>query len=281
MARPGKSPAPQRTSASVVLEFERILRRIGVEQHVDLGMERLEPANTAHEPGRGEGGARIDDEEAPSLGLAHRPHGARERREGLGEARGAGGAQFGQGEPAAGTLDQRGADLLLEKTDLLRDRSLGHMQLLGRAGEGELSSHGFEGAHRVERRQSVRRSHSMVLLSFISINFDLRLLRMPLYPRRNKRDSARARQLEDKMSAYLAGWGNVHTDFGFSGVVRVCKQILNAVSERATVATDRSRFAALPARYLDDVGLTAAERASALGCDETTIDPWRVVASHL
>ena len=39
------------------------------------------------------------------------------------------------------------------------------------------------------------------------------------------------------MSAYLAGWGNVHTDFGFSGVVRVCKQILNAVSERATVAT--------------------------------------------
>ena len=47
------------------------------------------------------------------------------------------------------------------------------------------------------------------------------------------------------------------------------------------MAADRSRFAALPARYLDDVGLTAAERASALGCDETMIDPWRVVASHL
>jgi hypothetical protein len=83
------------------------------------------------------------------------------------------------------------------------------------------------------------------------------------------------------MSAYFAGLGNVHTDFGFSGAIRICKQILNAVSERATVAADRSRFAALPARYLDDVGLTAAERASALGCDEMMIDPWRVVASHL
>ena len=83
------------------------------------------------------------------------------------------------------------------------------------------------------------------------------------------------------MAANLATYGHDHSDFGFSAVVRICKQILNAVSERATVAADRSRFAALPARYLDDVGLTDADRASALGCDETMIDPWRVVASHL
>ena len=47
------------------------------------------------------------------------------------------------------------------------------------------------------------------------------------------------------------------------------------------VAADRSRFAALPPRYLDDVGLTEAERVSALALEETMIDPWRVVASHL
>jgi len=83
------------------------------------------------------------------------------------------------------------------------------------------------------------------------------------------------------MGAHVAGRANVHADFGFSGAVRMSKQILNAVAERAAVAADRSRFAALPARYLDDVGLTAAERASALGLEETMIDPWRVVASHL
>ena len=83
------------------------------------------------------------------------------------------------------------------------------------------------------------------------------------------------------MGGRIAGGVNVHTDFGFSGAVRMSKQILNAMAERAAIAADRSRFAALPARYLDDVGLTEAELASALGLEETTIDPWRVVASHL
>jgi hypothetical protein len=83
------------------------------------------------------------------------------------------------------------------------------------------------------------------------------------------------------MGDYIAGHANVHSEFGFFGAVRVSKQILNTIAERAVVAADRSRFAALPARYLDDVGLTAAERAAALGLEETMIDPWRVVASHL
>ena len=61
----------------------------------------------------------------------------------------------------------------------------------------------------------------------------------------------------------------------------VCKQILNSLSEVHNRAVDRSRFAALPPRYLEDVGLTEAERVSALALEETMIDPWRVVASHL
>ena len=83
------------------------------------------------------------------------------------------------------------------------------------------------------------------------------------------------------MGVYVAGSTRPSLDLGFSSGVKICKQILNAVAERAAVAADRSRFAALPERYLDDVGLTAAERVSALGFDEPQIDPWRVVASHL
>ena len=83
------------------------------------------------------------------------------------------------------------------------------------------------------------------------------------------------------MGAYAAGSTHHNIEFGFSAVARICKQILNALAERAAVAADRSRFAALPARYLDDIGMTAAERAGALGYEEPMIEAWRVVASHL
>ena len=83
------------------------------------------------------------------------------------------------------------------------------------------------------------------------------------------------------MSAYAAGSTDRHIDFGTAGVVRFCKQILNAVSERAAVAADRRRFAVLSPRQLDDIGMTAAERAAILGYEEPTTDGWRIVASHL
>ncbi|MBV9288436.1 MAG: hypothetical protein JO288_11560 [Hyphomicrobiales bacterium] len=83
------------------------------------------------------------------------------------------------------------------------------------------------------------------------------------------------------MGVYAAGSTQAHPVFGFSWATRIGKEILNAVTERAAVAADRSRFAALPPRYLDDVGITAAERVKALGYDEPMIDAWRAVASHL
>jgi uncharacterized protein YjiS (DUF1127 family) len=83
------------------------------------------------------------------------------------------------------------------------------------------------------------------------------------------------------MGAYAAGSTHHYLDFGLSGAVRVGKRILNAVAERARLADDRSRLAALPARYLDDIGMTASERAAILGYEEPTTDGWRVVASHL
>jgi hypothetical protein len=83
------------------------------------------------------------------------------------------------------------------------------------------------------------------------------------------------------MGAYASGSARDGIEFGVSGVVRVGKRILDAIAERVSVAADRSQFAALPPRYLDDVGMTPAERAVILGYEEPTTDGWRVVASHL
>jgi hypothetical protein len=83
------------------------------------------------------------------------------------------------------------------------------------------------------------------------------------------------------MGAYAAKSTDRHIDLSAAGVVRICKQILNVLAERAAVAADRSRFAALSARQLEDIGITAADRAAILGYEEPTTDAWRVVASHL
>jgi hypothetical protein len=54
----------------------------------------------------------------------------------------------------------------------------------------------------------------------------------------------------------MGGFGGV----GFGRVGAVCKQILNGLVEMAHRSEERSRFALLPRRYLDDVGMTIAER---------------------
>jgi hypothetical protein len=56
------------------------------------------------------------------------------------------------------------------------------------------------------------------------------------------------------------------------------KGILNQLAERAEAAVDRSRLAALPLRYLDDVGMTVGERAAVLGYEEPARDPWTLAA---
>jgi len=106
-------------------------------------------------------------------------------------------------------------------------------------------------------------------------------LKIAIYRGRRKRNFASASVLERKMGAHLAGSTHSTADFGFSWAVRVSKQILNAITASAASAADRSQFAALPVRYLDDVGLTEGERAAALGYDDPLLDPWRVIASHL
>lgn len=78
-----------------------------------------------------------------------------------------------------------------------------------------------------------------------------------------------------------AGSAAPRPQMALAGAVRIGQQILNALFDRASVAVERSRFAALPSRYLEDAGMTEADRAAALGFDEPALDGWRVVASHL
>jgi hypothetical protein len=109
----------------------------------------------------------------------------------------------------------------------------------------------------------------------------LSLLEIVLYPAQCKRNLASTSILERKMGAHLAESTHLGADFGFSWVARVSKQILNAIAASAASAADRSQFAALPLRYLDDVGLTEGDRAAALGYNDPLLDPWRVIASQL
>lgn len=51
---------------------------------------------------------------------------------------------------------------------------------------------------------------------------------------------------------------------GLRRIGSACQHLLNIVAEAAARAAERSRYAALPRRYLDDVGMTIAERDAAL-----------------
>jgi hypothetical protein len=51
---------------------------------------------------------------------------------------------------------------------------------------------------------------------------------------------------------------------GFGRVGAMCKQILNNVAALADRSAERARFAALPPRQLEDIGVTIAERDALL-----------------
>ena len=82
------------------------------------------------------------------------------------------------------------------------------------------------------------------------------------------------------MTASTTNLTHSHADFGVSSAIGLVKRILNLLAERAEAAVDRSRLAALPPRYLDDVGMTVGERAAILGYEEPAGDPWALAATQ-
>ena len=83
------------------------------------------------------------------------------------------------------------------------------------------------------------------------------------------------------MNAAVTNRAHSHADLGVSWAIGLVKRILNELAERADAAVDRSRLAALPQRYLDDIGMTVAERAAIIGYEESALDPWAALASRL
>ena len=79
------------------------------------------------------------------------------------------------------------------------------------------------------------------------------------------------------MTASSTNLAHSRADFGVSWGIGVWKGILNQLAERAEAAVDRSRLAALPLRYFDDLGMTVAERAAILGYEAPARDPWTLI----
>lgn len=82
------------------------------------------------------------------------------------------------------------------------------------------------------------------------------------------------------MSVSSANIADFRVGHGLSWAGAIWKGILNQLAEHAEAAADRGRLAALPLRHLDDIGMTRAERAAILGCEELAPDPWALVAIH-
>jgi hypothetical protein len=69
------------------------------------------------------------------------------------------------------------------------------------------------------------------------------------------------------MSGSTRAFDNSSPVFGGAGFGRVgamCKQILNNLAAMADRSAERARFAALPVRQLEDIGMTIAERDALL-----------------
>jgi hypothetical protein len=82
------------------------------------------------------------------------------------------------------------------------------------------------------------------------------------------------------MTASTTNLAHSRADFGVSAMAEFLKRILNQLTAHAEAAVDRSRLAALPLRYLDDVGMTVGERAGILGFEEPALDPWALVVTQ-
>lgn len=82
------------------------------------------------------------------------------------------------------------------------------------------------------------------------------------------------------MTASFTDRAHSQADFGVSHGLALVKGILNQLAERAQAAADRSRLAALPLRYLDDVGMTIDERAAIVGYEAPAQGPWTLIAIH-
>ena len=119
----------------------------GQNTHVDLGMKRAEMLEARHQPlgGKGiEGG----DRERARIGALHQPcRRARQSVERLTGRRKILGALLGQADGAVEAAEERQAEPLLKRFDLVADRRLGHVQFVRSMSKIKVPSRRFKGSH--------------------------------------------------------------------------------------------------------------------------------------
>jgi hypothetical protein len=153
-ARPVAEPVADPAVHPLARELD--VARGGAEADLELRVQRLEAAEPARQPLGGDRGRGADGERAAEALLTHPLHAGDQ----LVERAAHRGQQklplVGQEQPTIEPAEQLGAQVLLERLDLVADRGLGHEQLLGRLGEAQQARRGLEGAQRVQWRQAGR-----------------------------------------------------------------------------------------------------------------------------
>jgi hypothetical protein len=123
---------------------------VGEQAQVDERMGLAEGRQARQQPADREGADHPDAEHlhhpAGREPLEHVAHAV----EAVAHRRQQGQALVGQGQAARQTAEQAGAQPLLQALDLMADRRLGHAQLDGRPGEGQVPGRGLEGPQGVE-----------------------------------------------------------------------------------------------------------------------------------
>lgn len=129
-------------------KIDHLLR--GREPDGDLRMADLESAEIARQPLLGEGGGGVDDKRVMRR-RAQRLDGFVEQFEPLAHLGQQPFARLRQRHLPRAAEEQRLADILLQKLDLVADGRLRHAELLAGAGEAQVPRHRLEDAQRIQR----------------------------------------------------------------------------------------------------------------------------------
>jgi hypothetical protein len=122
--------------------------------HVDLGVQLLKPLEPRDQPFRRQCGRGADRQRPAALPLAEPREGDRHAVEGIAQACHAGLPGLGQEHRPVEPAEEFYAQMVLERFDLVADRSRRDVQLLGSPGEAQVARGSLEGAQAVQGRQA-------------------------------------------------------------------------------------------------------------------------------
>ena len=162
----------------VAAEVDQPVR--GRDLDIDLRVALAEARQARQEPLGGQGVGDAHGQRPGVLVGAQAPGRRVDSVEGRGQGRQVELAGVGQHEPPVQAPEQLHAERLLQGLDLMADRGLGDVELLGRLGERQVPGRGLEGAQGVERGQAS--GHAISGLEILIRNMKYHRLRNPARP---------------------------------------------------------------------------------------------------